>query len=279
LIAYLRLLRVGLLLSPAADVVAGMALAGLPWSGAALRTAFASVCIYAAGMVLNDHADRRLDAQRRPERPIPSGAVAPHTALALGVALLALGCALSPLPIYHGALGLAVVAYDYLLKRVLALGAATMGTLRGANLLAGGVVVGGVAPTPLLLHAALGYFVYIVAVTVLGALEDEPRVKPKAVVSLALVAPLAACLVLLETPRAAIAAPVGFALLGLLWIKALRRRSFDQAAIRRAMTFLLLGTMLYTSLLCAGMGRFVEAGGIFGAALLGRRISRSIAVT
>ena len=279
MIAYLRLLRVGLLLSPAADIVAGMALSGLPWSFAAARAAFASVCVYAAGMVLNDHADRAADAHNRPERPIPSGKVAPQVALFLGAALLVGGCALSPSPMYHGGLGFLVLGYDYVWKRVLFLGAATMGTLRGLNLMAGGVVVGGVAPSPLLLHAAIAYFIYIVAVTLLGALEDEPRVKTKAVVSLALVAPVSACIVLLETPRAPVVASLGAALLVLFWWKALRRHTFDQRSIRRAMTFLLLGTMLYTSLLCAGMGRTVEAAAIFGAALLGRAISRHIAVT
>ncbi|HLU40522.1 MAG TPA: UbiA family prenyltransferase [Planctomycetota bacterium] len=279
MIAYLRLVRAGLLLSPAADVVAGMALAGLPWSVDAVRTAAASTCVYAAGMVLNDHADRHADAVHRPERPIPSGAVPPGAALTLGVVLLAAGCALSPWPVYHGGLALLAVLYDYVLKRHVAAGALTMGVLRGANLIAGGVVVGRVAPVPLLLHAALAYAVYIVAVTLLGVLEDEPKVKVKAVVSLALLGPLAGCLALLQTPHAAAAASAGFALTVLFLFAAVRRRSFDQRAIRRVMTFLLLGTMVYTSLLCLGAGRMVEAAAVLAAALVGRAITRTIAVT
>lgn len=278
MIAYLRLLRVGLLLSPAADVTAGMALCGLPWSWAAARTALASVCVYAAGMVLNDHADRRLDAVQRPERPLPRGDVRPGVALALGLGLLAAGGSVSPMPLYHLGLALLVVGYDYLLKRHVATGAATMGSLRALNLLAGGVVLGA-TPPPLLAYAALAYFVYIVAVTLLGVLEDEPRVKPKAVVSLGLLAPVSACLVLTQTPHAVVAASVGGALLVALWLRALRRRTFDRGAIRQVMTYLLLGTMLYTSLLCVGMGRHAEAAAIFAAAVLGRRITRSIAVT
>jgi 4-hydroxybenzoate polyprenyltransferase len=279
LIAYLRLLRAGLLLSPAADVVAGMALSGLPWSLAAVRTMLASVCVYAAGMVLNDHADRAVDAARRPERPIPRGDVAPATALLLGLALLAAGCALTPRPLYHGALAGLVLAYDYGAKKVVFVGAALMGTLRALNLLAGGIVVGGAAPPPLLLHAAVAYAVYIVAVTLLGVLEDEPRVKPKAVVALACVGPVSACVALLQTPHAAPAAGLGLALLAAFWVRVLRRPTWDRAAIRRAMTFLLLGTMVYTSLLCLGSGRLPEAAAILAAALLGRRIARRIAVT
>ncbi|MEZ5965415.1 MAG: UbiA family prenyltransferase [Planctomycetota bacterium] len=278
MIAYLRLLRVGLLLSPAADVTAGMALCGLPWTTDAVRALLASVCVYAAGMVLNDHADRALDAVQRPERPLPSGAIAPSVALTLGLGLLLGGCGLSPMPLYHGGLALLVLGYDYALKRHVATGAAAMGSLRALNLLSGGVVLGA-TPPQLLVYAALAYFVYIVAVTLMGVLEDEPRVKPRAVVSLGLVAPASACLALLQTPYAGLAAGSGAALLVALWLRALRRRSFDRGAIRRVMTFLLLGTMLYTALLCAGMGRFAEAATIFAAALLGRRITRSIAIT
>jgi len=278
LIAYLRLLRVGLLLSPAADVVAGMALAGLPWSTAAVRAALASACVYAAGMVLNDHADRARDARVRPERPLPRGDIAPATALLLGIALLAAGCATSPLPWYHGGLSLLVVGYDYLLKRSVVAGAATMGSLRGLNLLSGGVVLGATPPA-LLVHAALAYFVYIVAVTLLGVLEDEPRTKPRAVVSLGLLAPASACLALTQTPHALPALALATVLTGYLWLRTLRRRTFDRAAIRRVMTYLLLGTMLFTALLCLGMGRVPESAAILAAALAGRFVTRRIAVT
>ncbi|MEJ5869056.1 UbiA family prenyltransferase [Pseudokineococcus sp. 5B2Z-1] len=51
----------------------------------------ASVCLYWGGMVLNDWADRELDAVERPERPLPSGRVAPPAALAAAGALTAVG--------------------------------------------------------------------------------------------------------------------------------------------------------------------------------------------
>jgi len=62
LLPYLRLIRAGTLFSPAADVVAGLCLAGGVWTVDAIRAALASVAIYGAGMVLNDHADRARDA-------------------------------------------------------------------------------------------------------------------------------------------------------------------------------------------------------------------------
>jgi hypothetical protein len=228
--------------------------------------------------VLNDHADRGEDAVHRPERPIPRGDVPAMVALGLGIGLLGLGCVLSPIPLYHVLLAALVVGYDYLFKRSVPLGAATMGSLRGLNLISGGVLLGA-APPPLLVHAAIAYFIYIVAVTLLGVLEDEPRVKPKTVVSLGLLAPVSATLALTQTRDALAATTVAFVLIVALWVRALRRRTFDQRAIRLVMTHLLLGTMLYTALLCLGMRRYPEAGAIFAAALVGRAITRRIAVT
>jgi 4-hydroxybenzoate polyprenyltransferase len=279
LIAYLRLLRVGMLFSPAADVVAGLAVAALPWDLAAVRAALASTCVYAGGMVLNDHADRAEDALARPERPIPSGQVAPRTALALGLGLLLAAVALGPAPAFYAGLGLLVLAYDYAGKRVVWLGALVMAGLRGLNLSSPWLVLGaGPLPDPLL-YAALAYAVYICAVTLLGWMEDQPRAKPKAVLALAVLPPLAAELALLQTAQPAYAALPGGVLALAFWFRVARRRTWDQVAIRAAMTWLLLGTMLYTGLLCAGSGRPVDAVALVAAALVGRRISRRIAVT
>ena len=89
--AYLQLLRPANLVTAAADILAGYAVAGqgnppaLPWLLAG------SVALYAGGVVLNDYFDRDLDARERPERPIPSGRVPAAAAAALGAALLAVG--------------------------------------------------------------------------------------------------------------------------------------------------------------------------------------------
>lgn len=50
--------------------------------------------LYTAGMLLNDAADAEWDRARRPERPIPSGRLAPAAVRAAGLALLLLGLAL-----------------------------------------------------------------------------------------------------------------------------------------------------------------------------------------
>jgi 4-hydroxybenzoate polyprenyltransferase len=195
LLPVLRLLRAGTLFSPAADVVASAAVAALPWSPRVAGAVLASVCLYAAGMVWNDVADRRLDAVQRPERPLPRGDLSPAFAVALGTVLMALGLLVSPCRAHHGLIAALVLAYDFAGKRIAWLGALGMGLLRALNL-ATALAVGGdtVAPTAAkaLLIAAACYGVYIAAVTVLGIFEDAPHVRPRAVVAVQTVPPLAA---------------------------------------------------------------------------------------
>jgi hypothetical protein len=63
------------------------------------------------------------------------------------------------------------------------------------------------------------------------------------------------------------------------WLRIARTANWDQAAIRRSMTFLLLGTMLYTALLTLAAGRYLEAIAIAAAILPARWIARRIALT
>ncbi|SCD30602.1 4-hydroxybenzoate polyprenyltransferase, partial [Streptomyces sp. TverLS-915] len=79
--------------------VPGDALAGAAASGAGTprTTALAvgcSLCLYEAGMALNDWADRAEDAAERPHRPLPSGRITAPAALLAASALTAAGLAL-----------------------------------------------------------------------------------------------------------------------------------------------------------------------------------------
>lgn len=281
----LRLLRVGTLFSPAADVVAGAAVAGLPWSPDLVRAALASLLLYAAGMVWNDIADRRLDAVQRPERPLPSGAVGLPFALGLGIALLAGGLLLSPCPLHHAAIAALVLVYDFLGKRVEWVGAILMGLLRGLNLgtgwaLATALQAGTPESTQRLLIAACCYAAYIVAVTILGIFEDLPRVKGRAVATVQSAPPLVAWAGIVSVQGSLWPAPALAALPALLFLRRNSRiRTWSQAEIRRSMTFLLLGTMLYTAGLSLAAGRWPEALGIVLAIVPARWISRRIALT
>lgn len=281
LASWLRLLRVGTLFSPAADVVAGACLIGLPWSFELVRAMVASVLVYAAGMVLNDHADRAEDAVQRPERPLPRGEIAPRAAVGAGVALLALALAIAPWRAYWAVLAMLVLAYDYVFKRRVEFAAPAMGLLRALNLVAGAAFAATAIPdAQVVLIPAGAYWLYVASVTVLGHYEDVPRVAPRAVVGVQTVPPLAAALALLVLPETFPAFAIGAVLAGFFLARRTRADTvWDRATIRTSMTWLLLGTMVYTSLLCLGSGRIAEALGVAAAILPARMISRRIALT
>jgi 4-hydroxybenzoate polyprenyltransferase len=73
-------------------------LAGWLLAGAALNDSFAllcfgATCVYLGGMYLNDAFDAQFDAQHRPERPIPSGAIRVEAVWGWGFAWLGVGLA------------------------------------------------------------------------------------------------------------------------------------------------------------------------------------------
>ncbi|MFI5655639.1 SCO3242 family prenyltransferase [Streptomyces anulatus] len=139
--AWAELLRVSALFSVPGDALAGAAAVGRrPGRGAALAIG-ASLCLYEAGMALNDWADRDEDAVDRPHRPIPSGRISPAAALGAAGVLTAAGLALAARagrPALTVATGLAatVWAYDLHLKHTKA-GPAAMAAARSLDLLLG----------------------------------------------------------------------------------------------------------------------------------------------
>ncbi|MFD3655595.1 SCO3242 family prenyltransferase [Streptomyces sp. NPDC058620] len=150
--AWAELLRVSALFTVPGDALAGAAAMGRrPGRGTALAVA-ASLCLYEAGMALNDWADREEDAVDRPHRPIPSGRVAPGAALAAAGALTAAGLALAARagrPSFVVASGLAatVWSYDLYLKHTGA-GPAAMATARSLDLLLGATATATAAAAP-----------------------------------------------------------------------------------------------------------------------------------
>ncbi|MFD0581386.1 SCO3242 family prenyltransferase [Dactylosporangium darangshiense] len=138
-----ELVRAPAALSVPGDVIAGAAAAGRLGPRTA-GLAGASVLLYWAGMAANDWADRDLDAVERPERPIPSGRIAPGTALGVAAGLTAAGVAVAGLAGGRRALAVAaplagaVWAYDLGLKSTPA-GPAAMATCRALDVLLGAV--------------------------------------------------------------------------------------------------------------------------------------------
>jgi 4-hydroxybenzoate polyprenyltransferase len=95
--ALIELVRAPAAFSVPGDVFAGAAAARRPIGARTYGTAAASVCLYWAGMALNDHADRFVDVFERPERPLPSGRVRPKTALAIAGGLTVTGLGIAAL--------------------------------------------------------------------------------------------------------------------------------------------------------------------------------------
>ena len=178
---YLRLARPANLPTSAADIFAGVAISGLfmgtPlnefWNSTnfvnVLLLILASVFLYAAGVVLNDVFDHKLDKLERPERPIPSGLISVKSAAIYGGVLMNLGVLSAFLVssvsgIVAFVLGLSILLYDALGKHHAFLGPLNMGVCRGINLLLGISILND--------FSNWGYFifpvVYIAAITLIS---------------------------------------------------------------------------------------------------------------
>jgi hypothetical protein len=154
-LAYLQLVRFPNLFTAAADILAGyfIVLGHQLQSADLAYLVLSSSGSYAAGCVLNDLADRALDARERPFRPIPSGRVSVGEAyillsFLLGLALLAafrVGWASFFVAVI---LTLLVFSYDILTRERMPLGPINMAACRCFNLLLGmspGLSLAGVA--------------------------------------------------------------------------------------------------------------------------------------
>ncbi|MFD8571746.1 SCO3242 family prenyltransferase [Streptomyces sp. NPDC059639] len=142
-----ELLRLSALFTVPGDALAGAAASGLRPGARTALAAGASLCLYEAGMALNDWADREEDAAERPHRPLPSGRITPAQALAAASGLTAAGVALAlaagrPAALAATALASTVWAYDLRLKHTAA-GPAAMAAARGLDLLLGAVATAG----------------------------------------------------------------------------------------------------------------------------------------
>ncbi|MFH8731056.1 MULTISPECIES: SCO3242 family prenyltransferase [unclassified Streptomyces] len=139
--AWAELLRLPALFTVPGDALAGASAVGLrPGRGTFLAIG-SSLCLYEAGMALNDWADRAEDAVDRPHRPLPSGRIRPAAALAAAGAFTAGGLALAhragrPATLLATALAGTVWAYDLGLKRTQA-GPVAMAAARGLDVLLG----------------------------------------------------------------------------------------------------------------------------------------------
>lgn len=116
--AWLQLARISNTPTVVSNAVAGAVLASAAAdTGTVAVVAAAMALFYTAGMILNDVLDYDVDVRERPERPLPSGAVARGAALVAVIVLFVVGLALlaiEGLEPFLAGLGLAalIVLYD-----------------------------------------------------------------------------------------------------------------------------------------------------------------------
>ncbi|MFC8519485.1 SCO3242 family prenyltransferase [Streptomyces sp. NPDC057257] len=142
-----ELLRLPALFTVPGDAFAGAAAASATPTSRTLLAIGSSLCLYDAGMALNDWADRAEDAVDRPHRPLPSGRIHPNAALAAACALTGAGLTLAaragrPALAVAVPLAATVWAYDLHLKHTPA-GPPAMAAARGLDLLLGAAATSG----------------------------------------------------------------------------------------------------------------------------------------
>jgi 4-hydroxybenzoate polyprenyltransferase len=307
--AYVELARLSNAPTVASNAVAGAGLAAIAqssgeplrnWTGIAL-TAAACSAFYVAGMALNDLIDRRIDADERPFRPIPSGRVSPSGAAAfasVGVigGLWLLSGRGSPALTAGVILVALIVAYDLLHHRT-RLAVFLMGGCR-AMVYVTGALAAGLPSTwfPILLPATV-LLAYVAGFSLIARHEAEAadsvgpgRSDFAALVRLLPFLPLASVLVLADPSRHRLPRSVGeFALLGagaivaaalVSWIAAAGKAVAERPPrIGRAVTMWIAGISLIDAFLLVLAGSLPWAAAAVGAFFLTRLLQRRIAGT
>lgn len=177
MMAFVKLARVSNLPTIWSNVIAAWVLAGgvSPSSLAVILVAMSS--LYTGGMILNDVFDREIDARERPERPLPSGAVAPQMAIAAGGGFLFAGVLLLSRfgiesTIAAVALAGCILIYDAWHKGNPA-SPLVMGMCRALVYVGTALAAGSILSAPIL-GAALALLLYVVALTYLAKRDAAP---------------------------------------------------------------------------------------------------------
>ncbi len=200
--AYLQLMRPANIITAWADILAGYAASGFVIALAQVQTESSSLIplgwlllsttgLYGGGVVFNDVFDAEIDAQERPERPIPSGRVSRYSGAWLGSLLLVMGVAAAAQVSWLSAILATIIAlgaliYDAFSKHHSFWGPLNMGFCRGANLLLGISIVPAILEQRWFL--ALIPVVYIGAITAISQGEVEGGKRSTGIVAVLLVA-------------------------------------------------------------------------------------------
>ena len=176
---WLALARVSNTPTVVSNTVAGAVLVvAAPAAGDVAVVAVAMALFYTAGMVLNDLLDLAVDRRERPERPLPSGRIAPRAAMAAVVALFVAGLALLAAEDWRALVAGAglvavIVLYDAWHKGN-PLSPVLMGACRALVYVVAGFAVAGALPWELWAGAGM-LLLYIVGLTQVAKAEATGR--------------------------------------------------------------------------------------------------------
>ena len=144
-------------------------------------TAAASVCFYAAGLLMNDVVDLKEDLADRPNRPLPAGSATVRNVrntlwLLNACGLLLLSATGSSAALVTGACTVAAVwSYNSLTKKIPVIGALNMGLCRSLSVMIGAMAGPAAHAKPIAAAFAIIMGLFIAAVTNLARFETRPE--------------------------------------------------------------------------------------------------------
>ncbi len=165
-------------------LLAALALKTVPQWNAIYALMGAALAFYASGLLANDFFDRAIDAQERPNRPIPSGAVNANAVKWVAILLSLVGLSLTlPAGRLASEIGLLLTLnawfYDAYGKKMAWLAPFSMGLCRGLSVLLGAAALGlNGLTSPAVLIATLFMTLYIALITVIARHEADPDAAP-----------------------------------------------------------------------------------------------------
>lgn len=251
--AHLALARVSNSPTVVTNVLAGAALGGGLLGGKVVLLAAAMVLFYTGGMYLNDLLDLGIDRRERPERPLPSGAVALAEVMAATLLLFAVGLALLwPLgraPFVSGLGLIALIALYDAWHKTNPLSPLLMAGTRALVYVTAFVAFASPLSGPLLIWAAL-LGGYIVGLTYLAKTENAPGLARYWPAALLFLPAMYVLLVAFSLATLALTlAFVGWAAYSISFVYDKRRRN-----VGRAIGFLIAGVSLLDALALLSTG-------------------------
>jgi 4-hydroxybenzoate polyprenyltransferase len=293
--SYAQLMRLPAMFTVFSNVIAAYCVAVAYWAVADsdihtilslqfLLTLLASLCLYHAGMVLNDCFDLEIDRRERPQRPLPAGAVGITTAWNLGWGLLGAGLILAFLVsiqtlIIAATLALAILAYDSGSRRGW-YAAINMGLCRYLNWI---MVISAVGLDWKLALLPIPVFFYVVALTRISQEEADAADRGVLMIAATVLTAGAMCWMLwyliglFSDIVGAIALLLAFAFL--IWRFVLLYREFNTESVQAMVGALVFGIIPLDALFLASTGQSLAALLLLVLLLPGRWLGRFLYVS